>query len=284
MEVASGAANFIAILECIYKIGVWAKDTKIAETERQKLLDGLGRLDSVIKSIEERVEDARAGDEWYEGLLEMIRSSGKLSSDGKYEPNPNQTSETALSRLYVILHELSAELGPAQGWKKYSQSFHYHWDKNRFEALLREFAKCQKEISFLLDHDHFKLSKAIREDGRETLVHVSEIHSRVTAIEHSQKRQEEHQKRQEEQMVKQQDRQDELDREAFEKWLSPIEFQATQEQIIEHAFGTGKWFFDSLIFRHWVKGKPWHLRIHGAPGSGKVRDLSPFLFSCCDCF
>lgn len=265
MEVVAGVASFTAIADSIVKISAWAVDVKIAKKERQNLVDGLQRLRSVIKIIDERRKNARAGEEWYEGLLEIIRSSGTFSSDGRYEPNPNHKSETALSKLYEILAKLSKELAPAQGLKRYGQRLLYPWDKNKFEALLRDFARCQDEISLFLDHDHFKLSQAIRNDGRETLAHVSEIHSRVTAIDDYQKRQQER-----------------AEKAAFEDWLSPLEFQATQEQIHEQAFGTGKWFFDSLVFRHWVKGKPWHLRVHGVPGSGKVRDSVPFPLSCCE--
>lgn len=271
MEVVAAWASVAAVADSIKKIGAWAADVKVAKEERQKLLDGLQRLRTVINSIDERRKSAKPGDEWYEGLLEMIKSSGTFSSNGEYQRNPNQGPETALSKLYVLLAELSTELAPAQGLKKYEQRLRYHWDKNKFDGLLRECARCQDQISFLLDHDHFKLSKAIREDGRETLTHVSEMHSRMIAIEHSQKRQEERQ-------IKEKEELDRGHKAAFEAWLSPLEFQATQGQIVEQAFGTGKWFFDSLVFRHWVKGKPWHLRVHGVPGSGKVRYSIPLAF------
>jgi hypothetical protein len=261
MDGVSAVASFASLLEFLYKVTGWAIDTIKAKKERQKLLDGLDRLRSTIKSIDERRKDAKPGDEWYDGLLELVRTSGTLSPEGKYEPNPKHGSETSLSKLYMLLEGLNEELSPAEGLKKYKQRLRYHWDKVKYEQLLKEFARCREEISFILDEDHFKISRAIRQDGKETLHEVSEIRSRMSTLE-------DYQKRQEERVVKQKD---EADREAVEKWLSPLEFLARQEELYEQAFGTGKWFLESLAFRHWVKGKPWHLRCYGVEGSGKVR-------------
>ncbi len=265
MDVVSAAASVAALLDFTYKVGGWAVDSIKAKKELERLLDGLNRLDTIIKSIDKRHQDARPGDDWNESLLELVRTSGKLTAEGKYEPNPQQKSETALSKLYMILQELSIELSPAQGWKKYGKRLRYHWDKNKFDELLQEFAQCREEIRFILGQDDFKISKVIREDGRETLVQVSEIKSRMSAIE-------DYQNRQEERLVEQRN---EAEKAKMEEWLSPLQFLARQEQIFEAAFGRGNWLFDSLPFRHWVKGKPWHLRLYGDAGSGKVRHISP---------
>ena len=262
MEAFGGLANVISLLDVLKKVGVWANDSIKAEKERQALLDGLDRLRSIFRKIDQRCKDAQSGDEWYEGLLELVRTSGTLTPEGKYEPNPKHRSETSLSKLYMILQELTVELSPAQGsrTKQYVQRLRYHWDKVKYEGLLREFASCREEISFILDDDHFKISKAIRQDGKETLAQISEIKSRMTAMQDIQQLQEQR-------FIKQKA---EADRDAIEKWLSPLEFLARQEEIFENAFGTGKWFLESLAFRHWVKGKPWHLRVYGVEGSGKV--------------
>jgi hypothetical protein len=264
MEVFGGVANVISLLDVLKKVGYWVNDTIKADEERQHLLEGLNRLKSIIYRIDERCGNAQPGDAWYEGLHELVRTSGTLTPEGKYQPNPTHGSETSLSKLYMILQELTIELSPVQEskTKRYVQRLRYHWDKNKYEALLRELSRCREEISFILDEDHFKISQAIRQDGKETLLQVSEIKSKMTAIEG-------YQQLQEERFIKQQA---EADKSAIEQWLSPLEFLAQQEVIVEQAFGTGKWFLDSLAFQHWVKGKPWHLRVYGVEGSGKVRD------------
>lgn len=267
MDGVSAAASFAALIELTYKVSGWAIDSIKAKKERQKLLDGLNRLRSIVEIIDERRKKANPSDDWYAGLLQLVRISGSLTPEGKYEPNPHEKSETALSKLYMILAELSVELSPAQGLKKYGQRLRYHWDKTKFEGLLGDFERCREEIGFVFNEDQFKISKAIREDGRETLANVADIKSRMSAIE-------DYQKRQEERLVRQKE---EMDKAAIEEWLSPLEFLARQEKLLEGAFGTGKWFLNSLAFQHWIKGKPWHLRVYGVEGSGKVSGCKPHM-------
>jgi hypothetical protein len=285
MDVISGAASFASLLDVAYKLGGWVHDSVKAPKERQKLLDGLDRLRSVIKTIDERRKEANSGDPWYDGLLELIETSGTLTLEGKYEPNPRYTSPTALSKLYIVLEKLSKELSPADGFKKHSQRLRYHWDKTKFEELLREFARCREEISLILDQDNWKLSKAIRQDGAEMLLHVAEIRTRVLEFEHYQKTQDErlvhYLKTRDEQLAI---REEKTIKAAMEDWLSPLEFLARQEEVFEDVFGTGKWFLDSPPFRHWVKGKPWHLRLYGVEGSGKVSTQSPSHAPYTNCF
>lgn len=260
MDGVSAASGFVTLLEVVVKIGRWAVDAYKAGKERDKLLKGLDSLKSTIERIHNRCRDAKPGDEWYEGILELVRTSGTLTQDGKYEPNPTHQSVTSLSKLYIILEKLSVELSPARGTKKYRQKFWYHFDKTKYERLLEEFARCRNEVSEILDDDHFKISKAIKEDSKHILSEVSEVRSRMTtaddfadirsqmtAIKDSQKRQEEFSAKKKE----------EADKEAVQQWLSPLEFPERQDKIFEQAFGTGQWFLSSLEFLHWVKRQPW---------------------------
>jgi hypothetical protein len=264
MDGVSSAASFASLLELAYKLTLYTKDVFKAKEERQKLIDGLDRLRSTIERLDDRFRDAKPGDPWSEGILELIRTSGRFTLEGEYEPNPKNKSETPLSRVYIILATLNLELAPSHGVKKYGQRLRYHWDKVKYEGLLREFARCQQDISSVLDEDHFKISKAIREDGKETLVQVNDIGNRLRVIEDRTRRQEEERVKQKEEALE----------EAVERWLSPRDFLSRQEELLEQAFGTGQWFLDSLVFQHWVKGKPWHLRCYGVEGAGKVCQFS----------
>ena len=185
MEVFGAIVNVGSLLEIIKTVGFWANDSIKAKDERALLLHGLDRLIAILHRIEQMCRDAQPGDEWYEGLSELVRTSGKLTPEGKYEPHPSHGSETSLSKLYAILQELTVELSPAPGSKikAYMQRLWYHWEKERYKALLGEFDRCRDEIGFVLDVGHFRNSRAIRQEGRETLSQVSEIKSRMSALE-----------------------------------------------------------------------------------------------------
>lgn len=251
----------VALIDFTEKILTIANDIKNARKDLQKIVDGLKSLDYLIKRLDERRKGANEHDPWFQGLLELERTSGTLTSDWRYVPNPKHKPEGALAQLKITMAELHAKLEP-HGLKKFHfvQRVRWHWDKDSYAGMLNDIARSRSEISDILDQDHFDLSKhhlnvseAAREEGRDTNLQVGEL------INYERKR-EDKERREEEKVEK----------EAIEKWLSPLENLARQKKLFANSFPTGQWLLDSLAFKHWSTGRPWYLRCYGEAGSGKV--------------
>lgn len=264
MDPLSVSASIVALLQCTAKVIEIATDMYHFSKERQDFLDGLHGVRSVAQRLDQRLCKAQQGDTWYEGLRELVATSGKLTDDGRYLPSPTIKSEGPLARLYKIMARLWAEFipsEPADRLKRLVQRTTWHWDKIKYETDLKDLLRCRDDVNFVLDQDHFALSKAIKDDTRDTNRHVREINDRMTSLEEIQWKLHEQRQRDEAQ----------LEREAIADWLSPLEFLGRQEELFGQAFPTGQWMVESVVFQQWVQGKPWHLRCYGPAGSGKVQ-------------
>ncbi len=255
------AVAIVALIDFTEKVLTFANDIKNARKDLQKVVDGLKGLDYLIKRLDERRKGANEHDPWFQGLLELERTSGRLTEDWEYEPNPKHKPEGALAQLKMTMAELHAKLEP-RGLKKYHfvQRVRWHWDKDSFAGILSDIARLRSEISDILDQDHFDLSKhhlkvteAAKIEGENTNRQVGEL------VNYNRKR-EDKERREEEKGEK----------EALEKWLSPLESLARQKELFANSFPTGQWLLDSLAFKHWSAGRPWYLRCYGEAGSGKV--------------
>lgn len=267
MDPLSVSASVVALLDCAEKIITYAVDIYQASKERQKFLDGLQGTRSIVKRLHDRLQAAQQGDTWYEGLRDLVATSGKFTDDGRYVPNPSGKSEGPLARLYKIMAKLLADLVPlvpADRLKRLGQRVTWHWDKEKFAGSLTELMRSRDDINFVLDQDHFALSRAIKEESTDTNRQVKEFNDRMRSLEDINQQHQEQRQRDE----------DELEREAIQQWLSPLQFLARQEELFGQSFQTGQWLVDSVAFKQWVQGKPWHLRCYGPAGSGKVRDCS----------
>lgn len=251
----------VALIDFTEKILTIANDIKNARKDLQKIVDGLKSLDYLIKRLDERRKGANEHDPWFQGLLELERTSGTLTSDWRYVPNPKHKPEGALAQLKITMAELHAKLEP-HGLKKshFVQRVRWHWDKDSYAGMLNDIARSRSEISDILDQDHFDLSKhhlnvseAAREEGRDTNLQVGELVNYERKREDKERREEE-----------------KVEKEAIEKWLSPLENLARQKKLFANSFPTGQWLLDSLAFKHWSTGRPWYLRCYGEAGSGKV--------------
>lgn len=64
---------------------------------------------------------------------------------------------------------------------------------------------------------------------------------------------------------------EEQEKQAFEEWLSPIDFSSRQRQLFDaRSPQSGRWLLESAEFTAWVSGRPWQLWCHGSPGAGKT--------------
>ena len=254
----------VALLDFTEKVLTIANDIKNARKELQKIVDGLTSLDYLLKRLEQRRQGANDQDPWYKGIMELERTSGSLTPDWRYIPNPKYKPEGAFARLKMTMAEIHARLEP-HGLRKLHmvQRIRWHWEKDSFAGMLSNIATCRSEISDILDQDHFDLAKhhlavteAVRKQGSDTNQQVGEL------VDYKRRRDDREQREEEK-----------AEKAAIEQWLSPLENLARQKKLFAESFPTGEWLLDSVAFKHWTDGRPWYLRCYGEAGSGKV--------SCC---
>ncbi len=251
----------VALIDFTEKIITIANDIKNAIKELQSIVGGLKSLHYLIQRLDERRKGANEKDPWFRGLLELERTSGKLTADWNYEPNPKYKPEGALAQLKMTMAEIHTKLEP-HGLKKYKfvKRIRWHWEKDSFTGLLSDIARSRSEISDILDHDHFDLAKhhlevagAAKKEGQDTNQQVGEL------VDYKRRR-EDRERRDE----------DDAEKAAIEQWLSPLECLARQKKLFANSFPAGQWLLDSVAFKHWTDGRPWYLRCYGEVGSGKV--------------
>ena len=251
----------VALIDFTEKLITIGKDFANARQDLQQIKDNLVTIQDILKRIDQRKKGANETDPWFQGILRLERTSGKLSSDWKYEPNSEGKSEGALARLKMNLAKLHGMLEPHGLMKRhFIQRFTWHWYKETFAGMVGDIIICRSEISDILDHDqwelsrhHLQVSEAARQEGGDT-------HRQVRALVDFQKEKKDKKRRDDE----------EAECARIQQWLSPLEYQATQKTLFANSFPVGQWLLDSLAFKHWSTGRPWYLRCYGDAGSGKV--------------
>jgi hypothetical protein len=99
--------------------------------------------------------------------------------------------------------------------------------------------------------------QSIEKNSEETTTTIKELSSRLKTIEsHEQKKQK-------------QEAEEEFQKVLY--WLSPLDYRAKHERIIEDCYReSGQWFIDNEEFIEWSKGNSFTLRCFADAGSGKV--------------
>ena len=66
------------------------------------------------------------------------------------------------------------------------------------------------------------------------------------------------------------DKDDGSDEQAFLEKLSPFDFRTEHENILAGYSEVRGWFFRSMQYQEWLKGRPWQLCCFGEPRCGKA--------------
>ena len=271
MDGLSAAASVVAILQITEVVVKYGVSVVNAKEERRKLAEELQDLGLMIDRLEHRCKGSKPDDSWYQGFNELVKSSGTLTPEGTYKLPKNGKPEGALAHIYQTIANLSTELSssePSHRLKKIGQRLTWYWDRDKFEEMLTSIKSARENINFILAQDQWDLTRAIQADGRDSNIKITDfINNRFTTFEQSFRRQQE----------KEQKLEEETETKAIGQWLSPLDFLARQEDLSEDRFPTGQWLLDHEAFKHWILGRPWHLRCYGEAGSGKVCKLSNVL-------
>ncbi|EHK97395.1 putative Serine/threonine-protein phosphatase 6 regulatory ankyrin repeat subunit A [Glarea lozoyensis 74030] len=145
------------------------------------------------------------------------------------------------------LHRLWKDL------KWHSEKKHLEED---FNAMDNFCASIQRIIQNAIKDDTSIIkegTKAIKEDTEDTKERLKRIEDKTDA-DRNEKRLKKAQK----------------ERKEIEEWLSTLNFQARQHEILRGAADTGTWFLDLPAFKIWKEGRLDILQCYGAMGTGKT--------------
>lgn len=274
MDPLSVTASVFAVVEFAGTAVKIIKDARMAEKEQRKLVDELQKLYVMLKKLDDRRKNDRPSDPWCQGFLELGKTSGTLTSKWEYVEPANGKPEGPLAHLFMTMVKMKVKLDPSHRWIKWGRSLVWHWDKKNYEDMLNDIKQCREDIMWILDEDHRAVSRAIKEEGRDTNLQVGKVHVEVQdthiqildmsndirTLKDSDRKRQEEEKRQKE----------ETERDGIIHWLSPLEFLKTQDKLSQDRFETGQFLLDDDVFKYWVIGQQWHLRCYGEAGSGKV--------------
>lgn len=298
LSVYENVKSCIAIAQSIYSILAKAKD---APRERQQYLD---IVDAVIRSLESlprRLEDARKGNSWSQGLSALVEPAKR------FVPDKASSEAEPLERTWERLgHKIDGGFakigldGVVPGKKKPEPKGTYYYDVDgyaatgilkRLEGLLLSLSQKLKprisikgastrimwywaeqgvkgqidDIVGLRNNIDSLLAKDQYDLSMANQVLAKDSNERIKDVQETQR----HEVR-------------EKEREKIMAWLSPLEFYKRQDAVFKDSFPTGQWLFDSPEFRAWVLGRPWTLWCYGDPGAGKVclSIISSYSFIC----
>jgi hypothetical protein len=111
---------------------------------------------------------------------------------------------------------------------------------------------------------HMKVSEDTRSGVENTSIQVRELTDQISILSATVEGEKtERLKKQEQKRIQ-----------AIETWLSPLEFQARQRDLINECFPTGKWLLQSDEYQTWCRGSQWQLRCYGQTGTGKASFLA----------
>lgn len=283
MDPLSATASVIAVLQFAEEAIKIIKDVKVAEKEQRKLVDELQTLGAMLKDLVDRRKNAQPSDPWCQGFLKLVETSGTLTSKWEYVEPANGNPDGPLARLFMTMAKMLAKLDPSHPshpshsshhWKNWGQKLGrrlvWHWDKEKYEGMLKDIEICRQNIRWILDEDHAALSLDTNLQVGKVHVQVQDSHVQILDMKNDiQTLRDSDRKRQEEEKTQK----EETERDGIIHWLSPLEFLKTQDKLSHDRFETGQFLLDDDVFKYWATGRQWRLRCYGEAGSGKVRPI-----------
>ncbi|KAJ7576529.1 ankyrin repeat-containing domain protein [Mycena floridula] len=158
----------------------------------------------------------------------------------------------------MILQKVERKLDlAASRTGKVIQMLKWPLDKAEVTALLQQVERVKTFVMLAIHSDHVALSRVIHQGIQQISTRIDHVTDKVSEIAEGAKQIQAHNMN--------------VDLRAFSEWLSPIDFQATQENFLAKcAPGTGHWLPAEVKFEHWTAGDIRILWCPGSPGVGKT--------------
>ncbi|KAJ7576469.1 ankyrin repeat-containing domain protein [Mycena floridula] len=154
-------------------------------------------------------------------------------------------------QLLKILRKVESKLHPgATHMEKVIQMLKWKLDKAEVTELMEKVERVKTFIMLAIQNDHVTLSRAIHQDVQHINIRVDQIADGARQIQAHYMN---------------------TDLRAFSEWMSPIDFQATQQSYFATcAPGTGHWLRADIEFQRWTASQIKTIWCPGNPGVGKT--------------
>ncbi|KAJ7574967.1 ankyrin repeat-containing domain protein [Mycena floridula] len=247
MEAVGFVASIMALIEAANTLFEYVKDVKDGPSDRAELQRSLASLPSLLAGLKAQFENTAPGDSW---STETCKLAAK---DGPFD------------QLSAIFKQIETKLQiPATRTAKIIKTLKWTLDKADIADLLLKVERVKTFIMLAIQNDLIALSREIHEhvqglidDVGKVTDDLSLISDQVEGVSAGVKQIQAHAMS--------------ADLRAFSEWLSPLNFQATQDSFVaKSAPGTGDWFLANTKFQCWTAGHIKILWCPGAPGAGKT--------------
>ncbi|EPE24221.1 Ankyrin repeat-containing protein [Glarea lozoyensis ATCC 20868] len=246
MDPFSALANGVALAESLKKFYRFVHDAKNASAERTEVQARLNSVQASVQSTMKLLEDS----------LPKLQGSETPNwiKDLEMKNSPIEGLRSLMDKVIKVLETKKG--GLHRLWKDlkwHSEKKHLEED---FNAMDNFCASIQRIIQNAIKDDTSIIkegTKAIKEDTEDTKERLKRIEDKTDA-DRNEKRLKKAQK----------------ERKEIEEWLSTLNFQARQHEILRGAADTGTWFLDLPAFKIWKEGRLDILQCYGAMGTGKT--------------
>jgi ankyrin repeat protein len=260
------SVGIIAILDITNRAIKYGLDFAGAPKEIQELKEKFESLESVLRRLMERCDNAQKSDPdktspWLRGLWEV--RGGRFDKNGVWV----FVYKGIVAELKQAIEDAVAKLNPSREWKKAEayQRARWHYKKDTFTEILTTVSSCFAAINTILalknDETLSETLSLVKENNEYSISKLESIYDRMSTIELNQRREEERVRKEAEQ----------IERLGIADWLSPLSFIAKQDELWTNCFQeVGEWLWKDESFHAWTEGRPWILQCVGAPGVGKT--------------
>ena len=198
----------------------YINEVKDAHKERAKLAREGTYLLMLFTDLRYQVEDTGSTDPWFDGLLGA-------------QGGPLEDFKSAME-------DFSEKLKPATGLKKIDRTLRWPFEKKEIDRILSKIERLKTLISYALQKDHFKLSRAIKEEVGD----VTKGLETMRINHHAEK---------------------------IRGWLSAPDPSSNHNSAQKKKQPTtGEWFTQSREFTDWKTQPRSFIWLHGIPGCGKT--------------
>ncbi|PZC96368.1 ankyrin repeat domain containing protein [Pyrenophora tritici-repentis] len=232
MDPLSVTASIIAILQLSAKVLSYLNDVKDASKDRVACAVEASNLHNLLFNLRFRLEEGDPSRPWYIAVQALAVKHGPLD------------------QFKQALEMLQAKMTDGGRLKKAGEALMWKFKKEEIAEVLARMERLKTLVEIALQMDHFKLSKAIKDDTSFVRAHVPIIQSGVDTIRQSQ---------------------DSAKHRRLIEWLSTSDYPAQQSDIIKRRQeGTGQWFLDAPELAYWLNESNATLLCLGIPGAGKT--------------
>ncbi|KAJ7592291.1 ankyrin repeat-containing domain protein [Mycena floridula] len=247
MEAVGFVASIVALLDAANTLFEYVKDVKDGPSDRAELQRSLAPVPGLLASLRAQFESTAPGNSWSTETCKLAAKNGPFD------------------QLSAVFKHIETKLQiPATRTAKIIQTLKWTLDKADIADLLLKVERVKTFIILAIQNDLVTLSREIHKHVQglgnsvdKVANDLSLVSDQVDIISVGVKQIQAHAMN--------------ADLCAFSEWLSPLNFQATQDSFVAKcAPGTGDWFLTDSKFQDWIAGHIKILWCPGAPGAGKT--------------